>query len=305
MSFGSNSKSSHEPRYGNDPRREQELAARVRLALVVLEEHARRTVQLRDDHALGAVDDERAVVGHQGHLAHVDLLLLDLLDRLGLRRLAVVDDHLQLRAHGGGVGQAALLALPRVERGLGHVEFDELHLDEPLCETIGNAERNAACRPFGLALLRRDVLLQEGDVRVLLHGQQIGHVENALALAEALADALLLGVGIGDCLLRHEHSVQEYSRCDRGPLPKATVFRALRSKLGGRPLPAAGGQPRRCTGARPNPFLAVGSRNFFRNHLEKPSILGSRRFQVLSKGHPAPSAKRERPGAENRRPAPA
>src|SRR5215210_2588994 len=57
-------------------------------------------------------------------------------------------------------------------------------------------------------------------------------------------------------------------------LPKATVFRALRSKLGGRPLPAAGGQPRHCTGVRPNPFLAVGSRNFFsRNHLEEPSIV--------------------------------
>jgi hypothetical protein len=63
-------------------------------------------------------------------------------------------------------------------------------------------------QPFGLALLRWNVFLQEGDVRVLLHRQQIGHVENALSLAEALADAFLLGVGIGDCLLRHEHSVQ-------------------------------------------------------------------------------------------------
>src|SRR5690349_16709198 len=52
-------------------------------------------------------------------------------------------------------------------------------------------------------------------------------------------------------------------------LPKATVFRALRPKLGGRPLPAAGGQPRRCTGARPNPFLAVGSRNSWGKSLEK------------------------------------
>src|SRR3954447_7499984 len=80
-----------------------------------------------------------------------------------------------------------------------------------------------------------------------------------------------------------------------GPaLPKATVFRALRSKLGGRPLPAAGGQPRRCTGARPNPFLAVGSRNFLSKSLEKTLDSRSGRFQVLSKGH-APG-KRERPG---------
>ena len=62
--------------------REQQLARAVGLALVVLEEHARRAVQLRDDHALGAVDDERALVGHQRHFAHVDLLLLHFLDHL-------------------------------------------------------------------------------------------------------------------------------------------------------------------------------------------------------------------------------
>src|SRR3982751_2751840 len=79
-------------------------------------------------------------------------------------------------------------------------------------------------------------------------------------------------------------------------LPKATVFRALRSKLGGRPLPAAGGQPRHCTGARPNPSLAVGSRDFRRKHLGEPSIVGRGCFQVLSKGHsPSKSAKGRAP----------
>ena len=65
----------------NHAGREQELAGAVRLAAVVFEEHARRAVQLRDDHALGAVDDERAVLGHERNLAHVDLLLLHFLDR--------------------------------------------------------------------------------------------------------------------------------------------------------------------------------------------------------------------------------
>src|SRR3546814_3520524 len=68
--------------------REQQLARRMGLAAVVVEEHARRTVQLRDDDALGAVDDEGAVVGHERDLAHVDLLLLHVLDGLA-RRLAV------------------------------------------------------------------------------------------------------------------------------------------------------------------------------------------------------------------------
>ena len=43
-----------EPRaaIGNDARREQQLARGVGLALVVVEEHARRTVHLRNDDAL-------------------------------------------------------------------------------------------------------------------------------------------------------------------------------------------------------------------------------------------------------------
>src|ERR1019366_8128286 len=89
-------------------------------------------------------------------------------------------------------------------------------------------------------------------------------------------------------------------RCGRG-LPKATVFRALRSKLGGWPLPAAGGQLRRCTGARPNPFLAVGSRNYFSKSPGRTPIVEARPFQVLSKGHRRPSLESgERPGAEKR-----
>ncbi len=45
----------------NDARGEQELAAGVGLAAVMVEQHARRTVHLADDDALGAVDDEGAV----------------------------------------------------------------------------------------------------------------------------------------------------------------------------------------------------------------------------------------------------
>src|SRR5678815_6059704 len=83
-------------------------------------------------------------------------------------------------------------------------------------------------------------------------------------------------------------------------LPKATVFRALRPKLGGRPLPAAGGQPRHCTGARPNPFLAVGSRNFYRNHLKKPSILDRDAFRCFRRGMPL---KARKAGSRTRLPA--
>src|SRR5262249_6079544 len=61
----------------DDARAVEQLAARVRLALVVVEEDARRAMQLADDDALGTVDDEGTGVGHERDLAEVDLLLLD------------------------------------------------------------------------------------------------------------------------------------------------------------------------------------------------------------------------------------
>src|SRR5678809_1600023 len=59
---------------------------------------------------------------------------------------------------------------------------------------------------------------------------------------------------------------------------------AWRRKLGGWPLPAAGGQPRRCTGARPNPFFAVGSKNFHLNSLGRTLDCRGLLFQVFSTG---------------------
>ena len=78
-----------EPRaaIGNDAGSKQKLAGDVRAAAVMIEEHAGRTVHLRNDHALGTVDDERAVLRHERHVAHVDVLLLDVLDRLRARSL--------------------------------------------------------------------------------------------------------------------------------------------------------------------------------------------------------------------------
>jgi hypothetical protein len=77
-----------------------------------------RTVQLGDDDALGAVDDERAVLGHQRHFAEVDLLLAHVLDRLlAAAGFLVVDDQANRDAQRRGVGQPAQLALLDVEDG--------------------------------------------------------------------------------------------------------------------------------------------------------------------------------------------
>ena len=61
-------------------------------------------MQLGDDDALGTVDDKGPVFGHQGHFAHVDFLLLDILDRTILGRgLLVVNHQAHQHAQGRGV----------------------------------------------------------------------------------------------------------------------------------------------------------------------------------------------------------
>src|SRR5450759_6034644 len=82
-------------------------------------------MQLADDDALRAVDDERAGGGHERDFAHVDLLLLHFLDR-GLARLLVHDGEAHLGAQRAGEGKAALLALLDIERRLAQREADEI-----------------------------------------------------------------------------------------------------------------------------------------------------------------------------------
>src|SRR5690606_25861395 len=105
--------------------REQQLARTVGFATVVFEEHTRRAMQLRHNDALGTIDDKRARIGHERHLAHVYFLFLDFLDG-GLAYLAV---H-QYQAHFGtqwrGVSQAAHLAFFNIEYRVAQHVADEL-----------------------------------------------------------------------------------------------------------------------------------------------------------------------------------
>ena len=60
-----------------DPRTAVRNDLRKILVAVALEENAWRTVKLRYDDALGPVDDECAVVGHQRDLAKEHVFFLD------------------------------------------------------------------------------------------------------------------------------------------------------------------------------------------------------------------------------------
>ena len=184
----------------NDARVEQQLARAVRLAAVVIEEHARAAVQLGDDDALGAVHDERAVVGHQGQFAQVDFLLADVLHRLlGAGGFLVEHDEAHLDAQRRGVGEAAELALLDVEHRLAE---PVAHVLEQRVARIADDREHAPERgvqaDFVAPVLGR-VGLQELAVRIELDGEQVRHLEDARPLAEILADALLFGEGISHC----------------------------------------------------------------------------------------------------------
>ena len=108
--------------------RVEQLAARVRLALVVVEEDARAAVQLRDDDALGAVDDERTGLRHQRDLAEVDLLLLDVAHDALAALAGVVDHELGRHLDRRRERHAALAALVDVVLRLLEVVGDEHEL---------------------------------------------------------------------------------------------------------------------------------------------------------------------------------
>ncbi len=139
----------------------------------LVEIHAGRADDLGDDDALGAVDDEGAAVGHDGEVAHEDLLLLDLLG------LLVAQAHTDLQRL--GVGSVAGLALLLVVLGLlVHGVVDEAQLQ--VSGIVGH----------GIHVLEdlAQTGLQEPLVRALLDLQQIGHIPDLIDTGKALSQGL-------------------------------------------------------------------------------------------------------------------
>jgi len=163
----------------------------VGFALVVLEEHARRAMQLRNDHTFCAVDHERTVVGHQRNFAEVNVLFLDFLDgRLG--RFAIHDDQTHARAQRGGKGDAALLTLDHIKRGLAQHVVDKLK-SSVLVVRHNRENRSERCLQADVATgIRLHTELQEFRIGIDLRSQQERHFEHARPLRKALANTFLL-----------------------------------------------------------------------------------------------------------------
>ncbi len=176
---------------GDDAGCEQELARGMRLALVVIEKHAGRAMHLRNDDALGAVDDEGAVIGHERNVAHVDILLFDVLHRTGAGLLVDIEhDQTQRHFERRSVGHAALAALVDVVFRRLEFVFDEFQLRG--VGKVGNREHRLEDRlqtlvgPAALRLRHQ----QELVVGRLLNLNEVRHLRDFLDFSEKFPYAL-------------------------------------------------------------------------------------------------------------------
>ena len=137
----------------------------------LFEADARGTVQLADDHALGSVDDERALLGHDRNIAHIDafgnLDAVDLQQKIDIERsivdLAVLDAVHDIALELAGIAD---LVGDEFERHLLVEALDRENFVKNLLE------------PLILPLGRRDVPLQKVAVGIHLETDQIRHIQN-------------------------------------------------------------------------------------------------------------------------------
>src|SRR6516225_1672602 len=161
------------------------------LALVVVEEHAGRAMHLGNDDPLSAVDDKGAVIGHERDVAHVDIPLLDVLDRLGAGFLIGIEyDEAQRDFERRGIGHAALPAFVDIVFRRLEFVFDEF--EHRSVGEVGNREHRledglqAFVRPAALRLLHQQKLV----VGRLLNLNEVRHLPDFLDFSEKLSYAL-------------------------------------------------------------------------------------------------------------------
>ena len=213
----------------------------MRLALVVVEEDARAAVQLADDDALGAVDDEGAGVRHQRDFAEVDLLLLDVADD-ALATVAGVVDH-QLRRHLDRRRErhAALAALVDVVLGLLQVVGHEHELARAVEVLDREDAAEDGLKARLLAIVLRDRRLQELVVRRLLDVDEVRDLDDTLDPSQVLSDAEVgLDSGRHRCSSFRVASLAARAGPDTGTLTKPISEKGLIRRLRPRRIRARG-----------------------------------------------------------------
>ena len=197
---------------------EQQLAGRMRLALIVIEEHAGRTVHLRDDHALGAVDHEGAVHRHERDIAHVDVLLLDVLDgtRAGLF-VNIEHDQPQRHLQRRGIGHAALAAF--VDVIFRRLEFVADEFQHGGIRKVGDRKYRPEHGLQSFIGTAAGGLLHKQELVVgrLLNLNEVRHLCDFLNFSEELPNSLATGKSLRHRGLSLRHAVSAGTAGTRGP----------------------------------------------------------------------------------------
>jgi hypothetical protein len=175
-------------------------------------------VELRDDHALGAVHDELAAPDHDRDLAEVDLLL---------DRRLLLDAHADLE--GAAVGEPQLAALVGRVARRAELVAEVLELHRPV---VGRDREHLAQDPLEaevLAVLLRDGLLEELRVRARLQVDEVRDVEfapRAVAPHRPLVDGrarvaglrrLAVALDVGGTVLAHRDLQQGIANATSDP----------------------------------------------------------------------------------------
>ena len=155
----------------NDAEGVKRLAVRMRGHL---EGDARGPVQLGDDDALGAVDDERAPFGHHRDLTHVDILILDEV------LLAQPELHVQGNRIRDPLAQALELGVLGITQGVG----DVLERQALVVGENGENLTKNGLEALRLTLLFGDALLQEVQIGGDLNLDEIRRLDHFAELAE-------------------------------------------------------------------------------------------------------------------------
>ena len=169
------------------------LAARMRLALVMVEKDPGRTMQLTDDDTFCAIDDESTVLGHQWNFAEIDFLLLDVANRLHAGLLVdIPGDQPHLDLHRGGKRHASLvtfldIVFRRTERVINILQgtgFTKIPDREYRAEYPLNADV--------LASGRRQIRLQETLIGILLDINKVRDIDNPLDFLKVFPKKLVI-----------------------------------------------------------------------------------------------------------------
>ncbi len=149
------------------------------LALVMVEENAGRAVQLADNDPLGAVDHESPAFRHQGDLAEIDFLLLDVADQFLLAASIRVKNYKPDHDFKGcGISHALLNTLLYIVFHVSDLVIDKLQRTFPAEVLYRENAFKSALKADIPALVRIGIHLEKLVVRLPLDFDQVGNIHD-------------------------------------------------------------------------------------------------------------------------------